>query len=91
MHSVQCRRVSQLSKMYTAGKETDVGKAKSIEESLIEIQQIIDTMEQGGQTLEEALASYETGIKLIRSCGRQIDKVEKKIRILNEVDEDETV
>lgn len=74
-----------------AGKERDVAKAKSIEESLTEIQQIIDTMEQGNQTLEEALASYEAGIKLIRSCGRQIDKVEKKIRILNEESEDETV
>lgn len=68
-----------------------MGKAKSIEESLAEIQQIIETMEQGEQTLEEALASYEAGIKLIRSCGRQIDKVEKKIHILNEESEDERV
>ncbi len=77
--------------MSQAEKETDVGKTKSIEESLAEIQQIIDTMEQGERTLEEALASYEAGIKLIRSCGRQIDKAEKKIQILNEESEDERV
>ena len=61
-----------------------MGKTKSIEESLAEIQQIIDTMEQGNLTLEEALANYETGIKLIRGCSRQIDKAEKKIQVLTE-------
>ena len=65
--------------------------AKGIEHSLQEIQRIIEEMEQGEQTLEEALKSYEAGIRLIRSCGRQIEEAEKKIQILNEDEDDETV
>src|SRR5699024_12852005 len=40
----------------------------------------IAEMEDGSQSLEEALASFEAGIKLIKQCNKQIDKVEKKIR-----------
>ena len=58
--------------------------AKSIEEILDELDAIITTMDQGEITLEEAFTSYETGMKLVKECGKKIDKVEKKILVLQE-------
>lgn len=62
-------------------------KELSIEESLQELAKIIDRMEQGEQSLEEALADYEAGIGLVRSCSQKIDLVEKKIQVLAAEDE----
>lgn len=62
-----------------------------IEASLLELRQLIEEMERGDQTIEEALAQYEKGIRLIRSCGRQIEEIEKKIQIVNEDEDDGTV
>ncbi len=57
---------------------------KTIDELLVEIQNITEQMEQGGQSLEDALKSYETGIRLIRECSMQIEQVEKKIQMIQE-------
>lgn len=57
---------------------------KTIDELLEEIQEITDRMEQGEQSLEKALESYETGIRLIRECSSQIDRVEKKIQMIQD-------
>ena len=56
----------------------------TIDENLEQLDQIFREMEQGNQTLEEALASFEAGIKLIKKCSSQLDRVEKKIKILSE-------
>ena len=61
-----------------------MAKTMTIEESFTEINRIIAEMEDGSQSLEEALASFEAGIKLIKQCNKQIDKVEKKIQVLSE-------
>ena len=61
-----------------------MAKTMTIEESFVEINKIIADMESGSQSLEDALASFETGIKLIKNCNKQIDKVEKKIQVLSE-------
>lgn len=57
---------------------------KTIDELLMEIQDITEQMERGNQSLEEALKSYETGIRLIRECSMQIEQVEKKIQMIQE-------
>lgn len=61
----------------------------TIDELLMEIQEITEQMEQGGQSLEEALKSYETGIRLIRECSMQIEQVEKKIQMIQDGGEKE--
>lgn len=63
--------------------------AKTIEAILDELETIIETMDQGALSLEEAFASYESGIKLVKECSRKIDKVEKKILVLQEGESDE--
>ena len=54
----------------------------TIEENLEKIAKIAESMEQDSLTLEESLARYEEGIRLIRECGAQIDRAEKKLQIL---------
>ncbi len=61
-----------------------MAKALTIDETLEKINEIILQMENGNQSLEEALSSYESGIKLIKSCSKQIERVEKKLQIMNE-------
>ena len=46
----------------------------TIDENLEQLDQIVREMEQGNQTLEEALASFEAGIKLIKKCSSQLDQ-----------------
>lgn len=60
----------------------------TIDETLEELNKIIQDMEGKGQSLEESLASFEKGIQLIKSCNNQIDLVEKKIKILSESGEE---
>ncbi len=60
----------------------------TIDETLEQLNTIIQDMEEKGQSLEESLASFEKGIRLIKSCNKQIDKVEKKIKILSESGEE---
>ncbi|HIS56178.1 MAG: exodeoxyribonuclease VII small subunit [Lachnospiraceae bacterium] len=60
----------------------------TIDETLEQLNAIIQDMETKSQSLEESLASFEKGIQLIKSCSKQIDKVEKKIKILSESGEE---
>lgn len=60
----------------------------TIEEQLQKIQEIAALLEQAEMPLEEALAKYEEGIGLIRRCSGQIDKVEKRIRMIETETED---
>lgn len=61
--------------------------AKTIEQLLQELESIINKMEQGEISLEEAFSNYEAGLKLVKECSQKIDKVEKKILVLQEGEE----
>ena len=62
--------------------ETD--KKLSIEESLEQIDEILNRVEAKETGLEESFRLYERGLKLIKDAEAGIDKIEKEIRILNE-------
>lgn len=55
-----------------------------IEENFEKVDEIIRRMESGEQSLEEAFADYEEGLKLLKDCNEQIARVEQKIQILAE-------
>lgn len=55
---------------------------KSIEEIFEELDQIMEKMEAADTSLEDSFTFYEAGMKLVRACGEKIDKVEKKIIVL---------
>ena len=55
-------------------KETD-----SLEENFSRLEQEIEKLEAEDVTLEEAFQAYSAGMKLLKECNAQIDKVEKKV------------
>ncbi|MBQ9420398.1 MAG: exodeoxyribonuclease VII small subunit [Lachnospiraceae bacterium] len=59
----------------------------TIEESFARLDAILEQMEDEETGLEDSFKLYEEGLKLIRHAESGIDKVEKKIRILNEEEE----
>jgi len=52
---------------------------KTIEEMLDEVDEIIESLENGDIALEDSFKIYEKGMKMIQSINARIDKVEKKI------------
>lgn len=51
----------------------------SLEENFAKLEQELEKLEADNVTLEEAFAAYSAGMKLLKECNDQIDKVEKKV------------
>lgn len=64
-----------------------VRKEKTIEETFGELEELLKRMESGELSLEESFRCYESGMKLVKACNDKIDKVEKKIMVLEEAGE----
>jgi len=63
----------------------------SFEDSLAELEQLVEHLEQGDLTLEESLKSFERGIKLTRSCQKSLQAAEQKVQILLEKNGQQTL
>ncbi len=68
--------------MDTAGSAPE--REMSIEETLAELEGLIEKMEDRSSSLEDTFAFYERGMKLVKECSGKIDRVEKKLMILTE-------
>jgi exodeoxyribonuclease VII small subunit len=62
---------------------------KSYEKAFAELQEIVTKLESGGTSLEEALALYERGRVLAKTCAELLDKAELRIRKLGSAPEGE--
>ncbi|NQU63038.1 MAG: exodeoxyribonuclease VII small subunit [SAR324 cluster bacterium] len=54
----------------------------TFEENLEALEQIVQSLEEGTATLDESLKAFEKGIKLSRTCQKELSRVEKKVEIL---------
>ena len=61
-----------------------MAQAKTLEQSLEELNLIIEQMDSDEISLEEAFKLYNQGMKLCKSCNDNIDKVEKQLEIIGE-------
>ena len=61
-----------------------MAQTKSLEETLQEIEDIINKMDREEISLEESFKEYQKGMELLKKCSETIDRVEKKVLILNE-------
>jgi len=59
------------------------------EKALERLQEIVEILEEGNIDIEKSLEFYEEGINLIKKCSSKLKKIENKIALLNEIDEDE--
>ena len=68
-----------------------MAKAITLEESFGSLEKIIDNLENGQLSLDESFKMYNEGIKLIKNCNIQLDKVEKQIIILDKNGENDEI
>lgn len=54
----------------------------TFEQSMKNLEQIVQELESGDLPLEEAMQKFEEGIKLSRLCSEKLDETEKKITLL---------
>jgi exodeoxyribonuclease VII small subunit len=63
--------------MSDAKPETD-----SFEDSLAELEALVDRMESGDLTLDQSLQAFERGIALTRTCQQALQAAEQRVEIL---------
>ena len=61
-------------------------KALTLEESFLQLDELIGKLEDGNIPISEAFKMYKDGIKLVENCNQQLDKVEKEIIVLNKTE-----
>jgi exodeoxyribonuclease VII small subunit len=66
-----------------------LGDKRNFEESLLELERMVRELEDGRLGLEDALARYEQGVGLIKSCYQQLRQAEQRILLLTGVDEEQ--
>ncbi len=59
-------------------------KSYPFEASLKRLEELVETMESGDQSLEESLKTFEEGIKLTRECQQALKDAEQKVALLVE-------
>ena len=52
-------------------------------EAFARLEEVTRTLEDEGISLEESFAVYQKGMELLKYCNESIDKVEKKVLVLN--------
>ncbi|MBI2997978.1 MAG: exodeoxyribonuclease VII small subunit [Deltaproteobacteria bacterium] len=57
-------------------------KDKRFEEALDELEKVVERLESGELSLEDSLAAFQEGVKLVRYCNQKLTEVEKKIELL---------
>lgn len=55
----------------------------SVEEAFAALDDLIEKLENGEGSLEEAFHYYEEGIKLVKSCNSKIERIEKQVLVLS--------
>lgn len=56
---------------------------KTLDETINELELLLGKMEDQILGLEDTFTLYNDGLKLVKYCNESIDKIEKKIAILN--------
>jgi exodeoxyribonuclease VII small subunit len=54
----------------------------SFEDTLAELEQLVNRLERGDISLEESLQAFERGVNLTRSCQKALQEAEQKVQIL---------
>ncbi len=57
-------------------------KIPGFEQSLKELESLVEKMEQGDLSLEDSLSHFERGVQLSRACQKALKEAEQKVEIL---------
>ena len=61
---------------------TKDGNEDSFESRLKKLESIVELLEHETPPLEEALKAYETGVEIARTCLKQLDEAELRVRTI---------
>ncbi len=56
----------------------------NLEEAFLKLEETVAALERDDISLEASFQEYQKGMELLKKCSETIDKVEKKVLILNE-------
>lgn len=59
-------------------------REETLEELFGRLDQVIAKLEDRDTTLEDSFAAYEQGVRYLKACNEKIDKIEKKMLVINE-------
>ena len=65
-------------------KPTDIGQIAEFEKSLEELEKLVERMEQGDQSLDDSLKSFERGVALYRNCQGALEQAELRVKLLSD-------
>jgi exodeoxyribonuclease VII small subunit len=55
---------------------------QNFEAAMEELEKVVERLESGELSLEDSLAAFEDGIRLVKFCNQKLTEVEKKIELL---------
>jgi len=61
---------------------TEPSRVAEFEQSLDELEQLVQRMEHGDLSLDDSLKTYERGIALYRNCQAALEQAELRVRLL---------
>ncbi|MCK6461038.1 MAG: exodeoxyribonuclease VII small subunit [Planctomycetes bacterium] len=57
-------------------------RKEGFEDHLEQLEKIVEELEQGDLTLDQALQRFEDGVKRLKTCRELLSKAEEKVKIL---------
>ena len=54
----------------------------TFEAALKRLEGVLESLEHGDLALEESLAAFEKGVRLVKFCQQKLDEVEKRVELL---------
>ena len=75
-------------KSQTDDSEPDDTQGQGLEDAMAELAAIVSRLESGKETLDESLAQFERGMKLLRVCHRKLDVAAQRIEIVTQMSGD---
>lgn len=58
-------------------------KQMTLEDAFLQLEEVMKQLEDETISLEDSFAVYQRGMQLLKYCNESIDKVEKKVLMLN--------
>ena len=59
-----------------------MAKKKTFEHSMSRLEEIVTALEKGDAPLEESLALFQEGTRLISACGKALDQAQQQLKLL---------
>ena len=72
----------KLKQRYYRKGTKDMENEKSFEEMIVELEDIVKSLERDNLNLDESINKFENGMKLAKDCNKKIEEAEKRITIL---------